>query len=163
MLTFVCLIIAQILGWIYATNTNTGFFSVIPTMYQGHVFSPFTINVRIAGFLVSAVPLVFQLLVLSFLIKLFGLYANHKFFTADNVRYIRNAGYALLLQQLAIPLADFVMGFVLTSTNPPGLHYASMQITEKNVGVIFIALIIILISWIMAEGCKLQSEQELII
>lgn len=159
-LTFICLIAAQILGWIYATNTNSGFFSVIPTMYQGQVFSSLSMDTRIAGFFVSLIPLLCQLMMLYFLVRLFRLYAQYKFFTADNVRYIRNTGYAMLLHQLTTPISDFLMGFVLTSTNPPGLHFAVMQFTEKNIGVILIALIIILISWIMAEGCKLQVEQE---
>lgn len=162
-ITFFCLIVAQILGWIYATNMNTGFFSVIPSYYQGKVFSPFTVDTRIAGFFVSAVPVVFELLVLYYLIRLFRLYQKAQFFTSDNVRYIRNTGYALLLQQIAKPISDFLMGFVLTSSNPPGLHFAVIQMTEKNFGIILIALMIILISWIMAEGCRLQAEQEFVI
>lgn len=159
-IAFACLVIAQVLGWIYATHTNSGFFSVIPSLYQGRIFSPFTLDTRIAGFIISAIPLIFELLVLYYLIRLFRLYEKLQFFTVSNVRYIRNAGYALLLQQIAKPISDFLMGFVLTSTNPPGLHFAVMQMTEKNFGVILIALMIILVSWIMAEGCKLQAEQE---
>jgi len=162
-IAFLCLAGAQMLGWVFTTNMNSGFFSVIPPMYQGHVFSPLTINTRIAGFFVSLLPLIFQLLVLYSLIKLFQLYEELKFFTLDNVRYIRNAGYALLLHQITLPLSYFVMGFVLTSINPPGLHYAMIELTDKNFMGILTALIIILISWIMAEGCKMQIEHEFII
>jgi len=161
--TFVCLIAAQILGWMYATPANRGFFSIIPSLYQGYIFNQFDINTRIAGFFVSLIPLICQLLVIYYLIKLFYLYEKCEFFTSDNVRYIRNAGYALLLEQIAKPVSDFVLGFVLTSINPAGLHFAVIEITEKNIGVILTALVIILISWVMAEGCKMQADQQLII
>jgi hypothetical protein len=61
------------------------------------------------------------------------------------------------------PLTDFLLGFVLTSGNPPGFRVAMATISDANMGVILTSLIIILSSWIISEGCKLKEEQQLII
>lgn len=161
-ITFVCLIAAQIAGWIYAP-TRGGFFNAIPTSYQYLVMNPLPINTKIAGFFVTSITLIIKLVVLYSLIKLFRLYERHEFFSAKNVLYIRYTGYALLVLEIVKPLTELVLGFILTSGNPPGYRIATITFDDANIGVILVSLIIILNSWIMSEGCKLQEEQQLII
>lgn len=161
-ITFVCLIVAQIVGWLYAPM-GSRFFNVIPLAYQHFVMNTFDINTRVAGFFLSGIPLGIKLIVLYFLIKLFRLYEQHEFFSIKNVLYIRNAGYALLLLEVIKPFTDFFLGFILTSGNPPGFRVATMTISDANVGVILTSMMIILSSWIVSEGCKLKDEQQLII
>ncbi len=96
-----------------------------------------------------------------YLIKLLSLYEKSEFFSEMNVRYIKNAGYLLFLSQMVNPFCNFALGFILTAYNPPGFRYASMSLTEWNLGLILTSVIIILMSWIMAEGVKLQIEQQL--
>lgn len=160
--TFLCLIAAQFIGWMYAPM-NVGFFNVIPASYQHLISSSLDMNTRVAGFFLSSIPLLIKLIVLYSLIKLFRLYERHEFFSVKNVIYIRSAGYALLLFEIAKPIIDFLLGFILTSANPPGLRVAMLTISEANIGVILTSLLIILVSWIMSEGCKLNEEQQLII
>lgn len=160
--TFICLLVAQVLGWMYAPM-HGGFFNVIPTSYQYLVMNTFDINTKVAGFFLSSIPLITKLIVLYFLIKLFRLYESYEFFSAKNVLYIRNAGYALLLLEIIKPFTDFLLGFVLTSGNPPGFRVAMITISDANMGVILTSLLIILSSWIMSEGRKLHDEQQLII
>lgn len=159
-LIFLAFILLQIGGWIYPQKF---FFSVIPSVYQNYAFNEFDINAKIMGFFVTLAPTLLKLLVFYFLIKLFRSFEQHEFFSANNVRYIRNAGYALLLEQIINPASEFLLGFVLTSHNPPGFRLASMSISDTNIGLLLTALIIILISWIMAEGHKLHHEQQLTI
>jgi hypothetical protein len=161
-LAFLCLIVAQIMGWIYAPM-HGGFFNVIPLSYQPLVLHALDTNTKIAGFFLSSIPLLIKLVVLYSLIKLFRLYERHEFFSANNVLYIRNVGYALLLLEMQTPIVDFLLGFILTSGNPPGYRVAMMTFNDANIGVILTALMIILNSWIMSEGCKLKDEQQLII
>ena len=104
-----------------------------------------------------------ELYILYSLIKLFGLYSKGEIFSVNNVRYIRNIGYALLFTQIVNPLYQVLMGAVLTLHNPPGHRFLSITLDQTNLGIILIALIVILISWIMAEGCKLREEQQLTI
>lgn len=159
---FVGCIAVQILGWIYMPMDNT-YFNIIPKAYQSYVLGPLSASDRIAGFFITAVPAILKLMMFYFLIKLLSLYAKFEFFSENNVRYIKQAGYSLLLFQLLNPLCEFALGFVITANNPPGLRFARLALTELNVGLILTSLIIILISWIMAEGVKLQNEQQLTI
>jgi hypothetical protein len=161
-IAFVCLIGEQIIGWIDAP-VKGGFFNVIPASYQDLILSPLSFNTKIAGFFLSCIPLVVKLVVLYSLIKLFRLYERHEFFSSNNVLYIRKAGYALLILEIIKPLTDFLLGFILTAANPPGYRVAMITFDDANIGVILTALIIILNSWIMTEGCKLKEEQQLII
>ncbi len=160
--SFVCLIAAQIYGWINAPMQG-GFFNVIPKSYQLLVMHQFSLNTKIAGFFVSCIPLFVKLVVLYSLIKLFSLYERYEFFSTQNVLYIRNTGYALLLLEVIKPISEFVLGFVLTSANPPGFRVAMVTMDDANISMILTAMLIILTSWIMSEGRKLQEEQQLII
>ena len=150
------------MGWVLAP-LQYNFLNVIPNTYLPYIRNHFDINTRIAGFFVTLTPTIIKLLVVYSLIKLFRLYERHEFFSAINVHYIRNTGYALLLLQIINPMCEFFLGFVLTSANPPGFRLASFTINDSNLGLILTALIIILISWIMSEGCKLLDEQQLTI
>ncbi len=125
-----------------------------------HVLSPFT---KFSGFLICLIPLFFTELVLYFLVKLFNLYEKAEIFSIKNVTYIKKIGYALLLGQLVNPLFDALMTFNLTWGNPHGHRMIGITIDGTNIGIILGALMTILISWIMAEGCKLREEQQLTI
>jgi hypothetical protein len=160
--TFVVLIAAQVIGWIYAPS-QVVLFNVIPLSYRPLVAAPLDINAKIAGFFVSSILLAIKLIIVYWLIKLFRLYQRHEFFSAENVLYIRNTGYALLLFEIVKPCIDFSLGFILTAANPPGYRVAMATFGDANVGMILTALVIILNSWIMSEGCKLKDEQQLII
>lgn len=118
---------------------------------------------RVIGYLVSLAPMVVELCIIYFLIKLFQLYEKGEIFSLQNVRYIRNIGLVLLIEQVVSPIYEAVMGLVLTWGNPPGHRYASITLDGTNVGIVLTALLIILISWIMAEACQLHEEQELTI
>jgi len=118
---------------------------------------------KIAGGLVSAIPLVIQMFIVYSLINLFKLYEKGEIFSIKHVKTIRNIGYALLLGQCIEPFYQFVMGIVLTMNNPPHHHFAAITLDQTNVGILLTALLVILISWIMAEGCKLREEQQLTI
>ncbi len=156
-LIFVGIIAAQFLGWAYAP------LSVIPVEYRSYLLHPFDVNTQVAGFFITLPITLMELAAFYFLIKLFSLYKRFEFFTFDNVRYIRNAGYALLLLQITKPACEFLLGFILTSRNPPGFRLAIATINEKSIALIITALVIILVSWVMAEGCKMNNEQQLTI
>jgi hypothetical protein len=119
---------------------------------------------KLLGFFVSAILLGIALFILYFLIKLFRLYEKGEIFSFNNVRYIRNIGYVLLIGQLiASPLNQFLMGLVLTWRNPHGHRFAAITLDQTNFGILLTALLVLLISWIMAEGYKLREEQQLTI
>ncbi len=118
---------------------------------------------KILGGFIGAIPLIIKLYMLYALIKLFKLYERGEIFTLENVRYIRNIAYAMLISQLVTPVCEFLMGIALTMRNPPEHRFAAVTLDQTNIEVILTALIVILISWIMAEDCKLNEEQQLTI
>jgi len=164
-LIFISMPILQAIGWSYAPgvlNFRLGVIDMIPEMYRSHIMvNAFGLDTKMLGFLVSMVPISINLLVLYFLIKLFKLYEQGEIFSLINVGYLRKIGYALLIGQLINPVYEFVMGAVLTWHNPPGHGIAMITIGTTNLGIVLMALLVILISWIMAEGCKLREEQQL--
>lgn len=177
---FIALPILLIMSWIVAPDELillAGFIKInaIPATYSGmHTFTAqgipekailhtLSIGEKSLGCLVSMIPMMVEMFILYYLIKLFKLYENGDIFSLHHVRYIRNIGYALLIGQLIEPFYQFVMGAVLTLHNPPHHRYAAITLDQTNIGILLTALLVILISWIMAEGCKLHEEQQLTI
>lgn len=180
-LIFIALPVLLILGWLYVPEplfmlNHMITISPIPESYQGMrvfvpgghaeqvILHPLNSTEIILGFLVSTLPVIMEMFILYFLIKLFGLYEKGDIFSLNHVRYIRNIGYTLLISQLVInPLNQALMGIILTWRNPPGHGFFSVTLDHTNLGLLLTALLVVLISWIMAEGCKLSEEQQLTI
>lgn len=116
---------------------------------------------KFLGFLISFIPLIITELTLYFLIKLFGLYKKAEIFSLQNVIYIRRVGYTLLIGQLLNPFYQALMTLNLSWNLHP--KYMAMSLSDTNIGIFLTALLVILISWIMAEGCRLREEQQLTI
>jgi hypothetical protein len=175
---FIILPIFLILSWANAPEQLVflnGFIKLdaIPPAYSGmHIFTAgelpkkailhsLTNGEKILGGLISAIPMLIEMFVLYSLIKLFKLYEKGEIFSIFHVRYLRNIGLALLIGQLIEPFYQFIMGIVLTVNNPPHHRFATITLDQTNIGILLTSLLIILISWIMAEGCKLHEEQQL--
>ncbi len=123
-----------------------------------HTLSPME---KFIGFLIQALPMFINLFILYCLIRLFRLYEERVFFEMDNVRYIKRIGFALLIGQLLInPITEFLLSFAMTFHNPPGHRIAFVSFSGTNAGIVMASILIILISWIMSEGHKLNEEQQ---
>ena len=85
------------------------------------------------------------------LYRLFGLYEKGYVFSADTVRYIRYIGYWLIAA--AVLSNAFELSKVIWSPLPD----SHLRLDEFFLG----GVLVVLISWIMDEGRKLQEEQEL--
>lgn len=158
--------IAEILFWINAPlpidimgNTTGIILNFIPSGIK--ILHTLTPTEKLFGFLISMIPTVITVMILYFLIKLFGLYEKGEIFSINNVSYIKKIAYALLIGQLLNPIYEGLLSATMTIHNPHGYRYGIISFSGTNVCVILLALLIILISWIMAEGCKLREEQQL--
>jgi hypothetical protein len=163
---FVGLPILFIMSWVYAPNELGLLIGIIrlnaiPSAYSHSILHTLSASEKSLGCLVSTIPFLVEMFVIYFLIKLFKLYEQGEIFSIQHVKYIRNIGYALLIGQLIQPFYQFAMGLVLTLNNPPHHRYATITLDQTNIGILLTALLVILISWIMAEGCKLHEEQQL--
>jgi hypothetical protein len=115
------------------------------------------------GFLICLIPVGFMEYVFYCLIKLFALYEKAEIFSINNVNYIKKIGQALLFSQLLNPFYDALKTLNLTWGNPHGHRFIAIAFDGTNIGIILMALMTILISWIMAEGCRLREEQQVTI
>jgi hypothetical protein len=161
---FIASPIFLIIGWIQAPQPislldNSIRMTFIPNNYA--IMHPLSVNERLLGFLVNMLPTAVELFILYSLIQLFKMYGRGEIFSLNNVRHIRNIGYALIVGQLINPIYEGLMGVIVTIHNPPGHRYASITFDQTNIGLLIMALIVILISWIMTEGCRLREEQQL--
>lgn len=150
-------------GGIINANLIPRSYITSPESHGGGILHTLSNSEKLFGFSLSLIPTVIYLYVVYSLIKLFKLYEINEIFSINNVRYLRHIGYALLIGQLVNPFYEAAMGVVLTMHNPPGHRYAAVSLDQTNLGMILMALFMILISWIMAEGCKLIEEQQLTI
>lgn len=114
---------------------------------------------RLYGWLINLIPLGIEMFGLYFLIKLFKLYEMGKIFTLKNVKYIRYIAMTLLLQVVTKPFIEAITSFILTFHNSKGKHIIALSFTSQDVDRILTGIIIFLVSWIMAEACKMQDEQ----
>lgn len=159
---FVTLPVLELIGWTTAPEPLSFFahiveFSVIPNSYP--ILHTLSNTERMMGFMLDLTTVSIELVTLYFLIKLFRLYEAGEIFSLNNVRYIRNIGYALLAGQLFSPVHQLLMGLVLTLNNPHGHRFIAVTFKQNNVGILLMSLLVILVSWIMAEGCRLREEQ----
>jgi len=165
---FIVLPLAHIISWISAPTPifllgqGSGFIlRIIPESTP--ILHTLSLHTKLWGFLVSGIPVVVMECMVYFLIKLFGLYQRGEIFTLQNVKYLKKIGYALLIVQLARPICEGFLTMIVTWHNPPGHRIASVTMQGLDLTLILTAFLIILISWIMAEGCRLREEQQLTI
>lgn len=104
-----------------------------------------------------------QLATLLLLIFLFRNFQRMALFTLENVVMIKRIGYLILAGQIIHPFYEAIISAVLTWHNPAGKRLSEISFSTTNLSIIIIAFFMILISWIMAEGYKLQEEQKYVI
>jgi hypothetical protein len=114
---------------------------------------------KILAFLVSLIPNIFTVLALYFLAKLFHLFEGMEFFSQNSVAALRRIGFSLLAGQLTFPLYTALLSLTLTISNPPGQRMIAASFGAAEFNWTALAIVIIVISWIMDEGRKLQEEQ----
>ncbi|MCH9770499.1 MAG: DUF2975 domain-containing protein [Gammaproteobacteria bacterium] len=165
----ICFIVAPILtiaAWVSAPHAlifikeKTGIaINAIPkdimVLYQ---YMP--VSTKILGFLVSLIPLSVNLLILYCLISLFKLFEKAEIFSKNTVRYIRNIGWLMLIGQVASLVYQALITLVVSWPNGHGHRFVALSMNQANIGVILTAILIILVSWIMAEAHQLQEQQK---
>ena len=164
---FIVFLLSNIIGWIVTPS---------PIVYSGKLGFTFDViskhipilhalsaQEKVFGFLISIIPLAINLWLIANLVKLFKLYQQGKIFLLENVCAIKRIGIALLLSQIVAPFYEAAISAVLTWNNPPGHRVSMASFDGTNVALVIAALIILLVSWVMAEACKLQNENEMTI
>ncbi|MES2217910.1 MAG: DUF2975 domain-containing protein [Pseudomonadota bacterium] len=161
-ITFVAVPICLILYWLNAPYPllilgNTMAIDLIPhTMPNFPLILHLSNQTKFLGFLVSLIPASLILIVCYFLIKLFRLYERNEIFSLNNIFYLRKVAAVVIASELVfLPIYQGLLSLVLTWHYPT--HFVVISV---NFSILLLSLLLLLISWIMAEGFKLQDEQQ---
>ena len=121
-------------------------------------YAELTATTKLLGFLISLIPTTFFTFAFFLLHRLFGLFEKLNFFSQESVLCIRKIGFCLLIGQLVFPFYIGLLSLALSFGNTPGSRFISLGFGTEQMTLTIVALIIILVSWIMNEGRKLQEE-----
>ena len=146
------------LYWIFAPQHFPYNFSINFIPNGTEILHPITGADSLWGFLIGLLPTIIEMIIIYFLIKLFKLYEQGEIFTLSNVEYLKKIGICMLINQGIGFIYDALITFVLTMHNPPGHRVASFTFSNHDACNVVTAIMIIVISWVMAEGCKLKEE-----
>lgn len=165
--------VVQLVGWGLVFGQGGGVFnpdsawqaSLLPAVLRDSLpaLPPITLPIRLAALGASMLPAAMSMLMCAHLVRLFEAYARGELFTADNARHIKLAGLWLLLRQLAEPLHGALLSVLLTLNLPPGQRMISLGMGSLNLLGALAGAGILLVAWIMQEGCRLQEENALTI
>ncbi len=117
----------------------------------------------VLGFLVSLAAAGILLFGLWRLRRLFQLYSEGHIFTAENALCLRSFAWTLVVFALTKPLFGAVLSVVVTWRNPPGQRALAISFGSNEVGVAFVGVLLLVIAWIMREGCRLAEENAQIV
>ena len=109
--------------------------------------------------LVSVIPVSVAVYGLNILKELFELYENAIVFSSRNVKCFRRLGYTLILWVFSNMVFVTLISVVLTYNNPIGERLIVAQFGTSDLATIIMGAIVVLVSWVMLEASKLETEQ----
>lgn len=95
--------------------------------------------------------------------RLFELYSVGQIFTVENARCLSSFAWALVVFAATRPLFGAVLSVVLTWRNAPGQRELAISLGSNEVGVAFVGALLLIIAWVMREGCRLAEENAQIV
>jgi hypothetical protein len=122
-----------------------------------------SLKLRCAALASSFLPVSVQMMGLWLLIRLFRLYANGSIFTPEHVTYFRRLGYVLLVWTFSGILNHSFLTMIFSLATSPHSLTVSLGLSSTDLTALVVGGIVVMISWIMEEGRKLQDEQTLFI
>ncbi len=123
-----------------------------------------TPQMKAMGLLADGILLAPLYVSLFFLRKIFKNYQQGKVFTIPNALAYRALGVLFFVYgAVAKPVAELLMGLVATLSNPPGHRYLVLKLGTPTLEALFCGVLLIVISWVMAEASRLQEEHKLVI
>ncbi|HUX80632.1 MAG TPA: DUF2975 domain-containing protein [Alphaproteobacteria bacterium] len=124
-------------------------------------FTTLSWSIGLASALIGFIPIFLGIFVLK---HLFLNYQKGNIFSLKNAQQYKYLGWLFFLDGMLVkPLCNMLQILSATLSNPPGHRYLSLNFGTPNLEVLFCGLLIIVISWVMAEGYKLQEDQSLTI
>lgn len=164
LIIFCLLPVSVTLFWIFINELHAayGYVVFLNASKKIELFTnwPITLNMKVVGLIGELIYVCVLMAIFYFLTKLFGLYSRGHIFTRENVRYIRLIGYAFIWKPILTLPTYWILSYAMYMNNPVSIKTTYSYFDSND---ILIGLIIIIVSWVMDEGRKLQEEQSLII
>jgi hypothetical protein len=124
-------------------------------------WTPFTKCIGFISSLVGMLPILLGLLILK---RVFRNYQKGEIFNTDNAQRYKYLGYLFFLAGLLTqPLSSMLQTLAITLIYPSGHHWIQIGFGTPTFESIFCGVLVLVISWVMVEGYKLQEEQKLIV
>lgn len=156
----ICLPVIYALLWTFF-NQLYGMGPLVPLPVRvDHYLPPLT---RFLAFLADMIPLGVMIYGLRKLEGLFRLYEHGLIFTEQHVRYFRSLGRTLIVWVGCDVVRNSLLSMVLTLDKPPGQRVITVGLGSADFAAIFVGIVVLIISWVMDEGRKIQEEQALIV
>ena len=147
--------LADLLFWISFNHLHDEFLTGLPIIPSQ---DPTPLFLAL-GFIASLIPVTVAIYGLLTLSRLFKLYENAIVFAHENVRLIRKLGYVIIAWVVANLLFTPLISTIITHGNEGGLPTIAVFLSISDLLTLIMGAIVVLISWVMDEGRKLQDEQ----
>lgn len=124
-------------------------------------WDPLTKFIGFMGNLVGILPILLGLIILK---SIFRNYRKGEIFNITNARQYKYLGYLFFLNGLITsPLSHMLKILAVTLTYPTGPRTIVIGFGTPTFESIFCGVLVLVISWVMVEGYKLQEDQKFII
>jgi hypothetical protein len=147
--------LADLLFWISFNHLHDEFLTGLPIIPSQ---DPTPLFLAL-GFLVSLIPVTVAIYGMLTLSRLFKFYEYGIVFAHENVRLIRKLGYVIIAWVVANLFFTPLISAVITHGNEGGLPTIAVSLSISDLSALVMGSIVVLISWVMDEGRKLQDEQ----
>lgn len=122
-------------------------------------WTPLTKFIGFMGSLLGNLPVLLGLFILK---AVFRNYRKGEIFNITNAQQYKYLGWLFFLDAfITRPLSEMLQVLAVTLTYPPGHRYITLGFGTPNIEALFCGILVIVISWVMVEGYKLQEEQKL--
>ena len=151
----ICVPVSILLFWLFFNSLPMSFKGDLPVSTSNSL-SFLTLSL---AFLVCMIPGSVTVYALLTLKELFKLYEKAVVFSASNVNCFRRLGYTLIFWVIAKLISKSLLSIVLSFNNPPGERQLVIGFGSTDIATLVIGAIVLVISWVMNEACKLNAEQ----
>lgn len=149
-------IVNTILSYAKGIQTPSGYVSL-----QNITWTPSSLLIGVISDFIQIIPFTIGICILK---KIFKAYQAGNIFTLTNAIAYKKLGFLFLADAfIASPLGESLMLLATTLNNGVGHRILSIGFGTPNLSQIFYGTIVIMVSWVMQEACKINAEQELTI
>jgi hypothetical protein len=121
---------------------------------------PLAIWQRVAGAVVTGLPLAMLLVGVGQARQCFVQFARGQVFTVQAIAYLRKFAGWVAAAAVAAIIAGAVTSVLLTLNNPPGLRHLALGVSSNQVFTVFFAGLVWLMADVIGQGQLLAAENE---